>query len=840
MKRYSGILFPLFVVLAAMSVLSGCSSKKFLGGSETVLSSVNMKSTDRQFNAKNYARNVKQKPNSRWFGAVKVPLGIYCMASKDTLKHPKSLFRKLGEAPVVYDTLLTEASVNSIRNVLVNTGYLHAQVQVNEMRKRHKTRVEYIITPGNLYTVSEINWDVENSDVYSVIKKDSSASLLRAGMACDVTVLSSERNRIIRMLQDKGYFGINREFVSFSADTSAYSTNVALTVRIAHLGNAEDSINAYKKYRIDNVNVYCDVDDEENAESFSQGGASEPAGGSAGKVFEYDIFGKDRKAFSGGGKYSFYGSRILRYKTLMRNIDMIPGSLFNQTNVERTYRNLGNISIVNFSTVRLLEPDVSAGGNGGRPAENEKSGGNVAGNGASFSGNAAGSQYGTVAGDDSLRHLTANIFVKTKDINTVSFEVEGTNMAGDLGAAAAFAYENRNIFHGGETFGIKLRGAFEAINGLDGYDNNENYTELSVEMNLKMPLLVLPFGGKSHRRSSMVNSEISLIYNLQDRPEFHRRTLTAGWRYTWSSWQKKLQHRFDMISLNYVFMPWISDVFRRDYLDNNSSRNSVLRYSYEDLFIMRSAYNVVFNSQGNKKTGLFTYNSNSYQVRFGVETAGNLLYLASTIFNGSKNEDGHYKLFNIAYAQYAKFDLDYVKNFVIDDRNALAFHIGGGVALPYGNASIIPYEKRYFSGGANSVRGWSVRELGPGKYVGKDGKVDFINQTGNIKFDINLEYRTYLFWKLHGAIFIDGGNVWTTRDYPDQQGGKFRFNSFYKQIAASYGLGLRLNLDYFVLRFDGGMKAVNPVYTDSRRHYPIVHPVFSRDFTFHFAVGLPF
>ena len=474
----------------------------------------------------------------------------------------------------------------------------------------------------------------------------------------------------------------------------------------------------------------------------------------------------------------------------------------------------------------MLELDVSAVGNGG--------------NGASFSGNAAGSQYGTVAGDDSLRHLTANIFVKTKDINTVSFEVEGTNMAGDLGAAAAFAYENRNIFHGGETFGIKLRGAFEAINGLDGYDNNENYTELSVEMNLKMPLLVLPFGGKSHRRSSMVNSEISLIYNLQDRPEFHRRTLTAGWRYTWSSWQKKLQHRFDMISLNYVFMPWISDVFRRDYLDNNSSRNSVLRYSYEDLFIMRSAYNVVFNSQGNKKTGLFTYNSNSYQVRFGVETAGNLLYLASTIFNGSKNEDGHYKLFNIAYAQYAKFDLDYVKNFVIDDRNALAFHIGGGVALPYGNASIIPYEKRYFSGGANSVRGWSVRELGPGKYVGKDGKVDFINQTGNIKFDINLEYRTYLFWKLHGAIFIDGGNVWTTRDYPDQQGGKFRFNSFYKQIAASYGLGLRLNLDYFVLRFDGGMKAVNPVYTDSRRHYPIVHPVFSRDFTFHFAVGFPF
>ena len=522
----------------------------------------------------------------------------------------------------------------------------------------------------------------------------------------------------------------------------------------------------------------------------------------------------------------------------MRNIDFRPGTLFNQTKVENTYRNLGNISIVNFATVRMVEPAASV-------AESNASIQGITLQGTdSLKGDslqvARAGVFSAVTKNDSVQHLEANIFIKTKDINTVSFEVEGTNMAGDLGAAAAFSFENRNVFHGGETFGIKLRGAFEAIKGLEGYDNNENYIEGSVEMSLKMPLLVLPFRSSSHKRNSMVNSEVSVIYNSQDRPEFHRRTLTAGWRYTWSSWQKKLQHRFDFLSLNYVFMPWISEAFRRDYLDNTSSRNSVLRYSYEDLFIMRSAYNVVFNSQGSKRTGLMDYNSNSYQIRLGVETAGNFLYLISKLFNGSKNEDGHYKLFNIAFAQYAKFDFDFVKNFVIDNRNALAFHVGFGLALPYGNATIIPYEKRYFAGGANSVRGWGVRELGPGKYIGRDGKVDFINQTGNIKFDINLEYRTYLFWKLHGAVFVDAGNVWTTRDYSDQQGGKFTFDNFYKQIAVAYGLGLRLNLDYFVLRFDGGMKAVNPVYSDSRRHFPIIHPKFSRDFTFHFAVGLPF
>ena len=522
----------------------------------------------------------------------------------------------------------------------------------------------------------------------------------------------------------------------------------------------------------------------------------------------------------------------------MRNIDFRPGTLFNQTKVENTYRNLGNISIVNFATVRMVEPAASvAESNASKQGITLQGTDSLKGDSLQV---ARAGGISVVTKNDSVQHLEANIFIKTKDINTVSFEVEGTNMAGDLGAAAAFSFENRNVFHGGETFGIKLRGAFEAIKGLEGYDNNENYIEGSVEMSLKMPLLVLPFRSSSHKRNSMVNSEVSVIYNSQDRPEFHRRTLTAGWRYTWSSWQKKLQHRFDFLSLNYVFMPWISDAFRRDYLDNTSSRNSVLRYSYEDLFIMRSAYNVVFNSQGSKRTGLMDYNSNSYQIRLGVETAGNFLYLISKLFNGSKNEDGHYKLFNIAFAQYAKFDFDFVKNFVIDNRNALAFHVGFGLALPYGNATIIPYEKRYFAGGANSVRGWGVRELGPGKYIGRDGKVDFINQTGNIKFDINLEYRTYLFWKLHGAVFVDAGNVWTTRDYSDQQGGKFTFDNFYKQIAVAYGLGLRLNLDYFVLRFDGGMKAVNPVYSDSRRHFPIIHPKFSRDFTFHFAVGLPF
>ena len=139
------------------------------------------------------------------------------------------------------------------------------------------------------------------------------------------------------------------------------------------------------------------------------------------------------------------------------------------------------------------------------------------------------------------------------------------------------------------------------------------------------------------------------------------------------------------------------------------------------------------------------------------------------------------------------------------------------------------------------MRGWTVRSLGPGRYKDKDGRINFITQTGDLKIDLNLEYRTHLFWKFNGAAFVDLGNIWTLRDYEEQPGGQFTFRGLVTDMAASYGLGLRLNFDFFVLRFDFGMKAINPAYqTEDEAHYPLIHPKFSRDFAFHFAVGMPF
>lgn len=473
----------------------------------------------------------------------------------------------------------------------------------------------------------------------------------------------------------------------------------------------------------------------------------------------------------------------LRKSVLEENTIIEAGKLYNADELQKTYNRFGRLPIVKYTNIKFTE----------RPDSNI---------------------------------LDCNIGISTNKINSISFQPEGTNTAGDLGAAASLTYENRNIFRGAETFSIKLRGAFEAITGLEGYQN-QDYEEYSLEAKLLFPRFVVPFLSKKFKKQSTAMSELTVSYNMQNRPEFHRRVFTASWRYRWNDISGKKSYKFDLIDLNYIYMPWISTTFKEEYLDDVNNRNSILRYNYEDLFIMKLGFGISFNN-----------GDEAYKIN--VETSGNFLSGISHLLGSKRNEDNQYTLFNIAFAQYVKGDFDYTKIIMFDRNNSLALHAGLGIAYPYGNSKILPFEKRYFSGGANSVRGWSVRGLGPGKFKGTNGAIDFINQTGDIKLDLNIELRSFLFWKVYGAAFIDAGNIWTIRAYEEQPGGQFRFKDFYKQIAVAYGLGIRFNFDFFILRFDMGMKAINPAYNSNNEHYAIFHPDFSRDFAFHFAVGLPF
>ena len=495
-----------------------------------------------------------------------------------------------------------------------------------------------------------------------------------------------------------------------------------------------------------------------------------------------------------GLKYFYQNRLFIRPNTLATFNYIRPHDFYKEQDVQKTYTSMGRLRALKYTNIRFDE----------------------------------------VMQNDSAM-LDANIALTKAKNQSLSFEIEGTNSAGDLGAAASLTFQHRNVFRGSETFTIKARGAYEAITGLqEGYESDD-YREYGIEASLNFPEFKFPFLSSSFKQKIRATSEVGIDFNSQNRPEFTRTLASASWGYRWVD-NKNSQQRFDLLDVNYVYVPWKSENFKA-YLENLTDRNSILIKSYEDQLIVRMGYTYTYNSANDR-----THSSkrrNSYSIRMNLEEAGNLLYITSKAIHSSPKEDKGYVIANIPFAQYIKGDIDYARHWKIDERNSFVFHIGAGIAYPYGNSQILPFEKRYFSGGPNSVRGWSVRSLGPGSYQGKEGNMNYVNHTGDIKLDINLEYRTHLFWKFNGAAFIDAGNIWNIRDYKGQEEGTFHFNRFYKQLAVAYGLGIRFDLDFLIIRFDGGMKAINPMKTGKNK-YPFLHPRFNRDFAFHFAVGYPF
>jgi len=720
-------------------LLCGCSASRHLPENTYMLNKVRVV-TDGKYkdiNTTAMKEYVRQKSNSRWLSTFKVPLGIYCLAGTDS-SGVNRILRSLGEAPVVYDTLLARFSCEDLKQALENKGYLDAEVSMYLDKHKRKVSAIYVLRPGPAYTISHYETDIRDSVIADILSRREST--LRNGMQFSADALNTERSQITSYLQNRGYFRFHKEFISYRARKNPREHSVDLSLVLqAYRRTSEDSSSLHNRYTVRDV-IY-----------------------QSGNVGDTTIHLRDH---------------VLRENTFIREREY-----YSAADLQNTYNHFGRLSAVKYTNISYEQvPDTTL--------------------------------------------LDATIQIQTNKPSTISFQPEGTNTAGDLGAAASLTYQNRNLFKGSEMLSVQLRGAYEAIRGLEGY-SNQDFFEYSLEGRLSFPRFIVPFLSSDFRRGIIASSEVSLLYDSQDRPEFLRRVLSAGWHYQWKPQNSFHSYRMDLIDLNYVFMPWISQTFREEYLDNTSNSNAILSYNYEDLLIMKIGFGYAYN---NGRTALKT----------NLETAGNLLDFYAHTFDTSQNSLGQSVVFNIAFAQYVKADVDFIHRLYEGDNSQLVFHVGLGVAYPYGNSRVLPFEKRYFAGGANSVRGWSVRSLGPGSYKDKDGRINFITQTGDMKLDLNLEYRSHLFWKFNGALFLDAGNIWTLRYYPEQEGGQLKLSRLLDDMAVGYGLGLRLNFDYFILRFDLGMKAVNPAYEDDDTHYPLIHPKLSRDLAFHFAVGLPF
>ncbi|QUB41326.1 BamA/TamA family outer membrane protein [Prevotella veroralis] len=741
----------LTVALLIVLTIVACSSDKFIPDGQYLLDKVELHSDNKDVDQSLLMQYVHQKGNSRWFSLFKVPLGTYAMSGKDSTRWINRTLRKMGEKPVVYDTLQARLSCEDLTTAMRNMGYMNATVDIDKKVRGKKLTVIYNLHFGEPYIIDDFKYDIQDSVVAKVLANHLKSDTKRPRQFT-VTSLDDERKRLTRILNDSGFYRFHKDFIYYSADSVKGKQHVSVTLHLMkYVENSDTTRTLHPRYIINNVN----------------------------------FIPSDSTGFH------------LRKSVLEDNTAIEKGKYFSATDLQNTYNNFSRLGAVHYTNINFREvPRYDS------------------------------LVIGHSVTKSSTHYLDADIMVSNNKPNTISFQPEGTNTAGDLGAAVVLSYQNRNLFRGSEHLSLEFRSAFEAIKGLEGYKNS-NYEEYSVQARLQFPRLLSPFTSKEFRRRSNATTEVAVSWNLQNRPEFHRRVFNGAWKYHWMNVLHHLTYDFDLLNLSYVYMPWISETFKHDYLDNATTRNAILRYNYQDLFIVRTGFGI-------------NYSSRSHAFRGRIELAGNILNGLGGLFKFKENSLGKRTLFNIAYAQYAKFDFDYTQILRFDERNTLVLHGGLGIAYPYGNSTILPFEKRYFSGGANSVRGWSVRELGPGKFRGVDGRIDFINQTGDMKLDLNAEYRTHLFWKFDGAAFIDAGNIWTLRDYANQPGGQFHFKDFYKQIAVAYGLGLRLNFDYFVLRLDGGMKAINPAYTTTAEHYALWHPNLKRDFTFHFAVGLPF
>lgn len=760
-----------FLVVIVMMLLASCSATKYVPEGSYLLDGISVESDNKDINTNDLSLYLRQSPNSKLFGLFHTQLYIYNLSGRDTTKWVNRMFRRIGDEPVIYSEEEDERTRDQLTRAVRNMGYMGASVE-SVIKTHKKTReVTYKVTSGRPYKVRSLSYDIPNEPIRQLIQADSANSLLHEGMNFNINLLDEERQRIATHLLNNGYYRFNKELLTYTADTARNTYQADVTLHL-HPNIVNGVEQPYRPYNINKVSFVTDYDVlQRNVQD------------------AFDV--SDSVHYRGYPIY--YKNRLyIRPRTLVNTTWINPGELYNQANIQKTYNNFGRLSTLRYTNVRF-EPEAN----------------------------------------DSTK-LNAYILLTKNKLQSVSLEVEGTNSAGDLGAALSVSYQNRNLFRGSELFMFRVRGAYEAVSGLHGQYRNESYTELGAETSINFPRFLFPFLSSDFRRNVRANTEFGMQYNYQMRPEFTRIVASTNWSYKWQSKSLHTRHQIDAIDINYLYMPWLDPIFEERYLIEK--QNYILRYNYEDRLIVRAGYSYVYNSA----TGALpttTVADNSYSLRFNVESAGNVLYGFAKLTSMHQNKEGEYSILNIPFAQYIRADFDYAKNIAFDLKNSLSYHLNLGVAFPYGNAKMVPFEKRYFSGGANSVRGWSVRDLGPGSFPG-DG--NFLNQTGDIKFDASLEFRSKLFWKIQSALFVDAGNIWTIRDYESQSGGKFRFDKFYKQIAFAYGLGIRLDLDFFILRLDGGMKAINPVFESGKQRYPIIHPRFSRDFAFHFAVGYPF
>ena len=680
---------------------------------------------------------------------TKIPNWIYYKwEEKPDSKFWKWMNEKFGREPIYYDPAGASNSANQMTRYLDNVGYFHSKVTPTVVEEDKHVWITYHVYPTEPYTINKIEYVINDSLIRRYIMRDSTKFELNEGDIYNAFTLNNMRDVITERMKNSGYFYFNRDDIFFEVDSNYMNHSLSITMKL------KDKELSYKKYYIRDIRVYPDYNVFRMNDKPVDSASLIVEAGSRKRKNVWDFY--------------YFDVPQVKPQTFKQSIHIIEGLPYNQRSITSTYRALGNFRF--FRNVNI--------------------------------------EFDTVPrSQDSLNLLDCRITMQQNDRHSFTIQAEGTNSGGDLGVKGSLSYNNKNIFHGAETFQLSLKGGFEAQK-LVGTETTEsgksifNTWEFGLTASLLFPKFLGPFSSSfTFARDYPPTTSISLGINMQTRYYYSRYVSTASFSYDWKS-NYRLGHNLTPIYLNGVKIDKINPVFQA-YLDSETSQRKKAQYTSHLLLGLR--YSLTYNTQSINKKGSFFY------VRADFETSGNLISLLNNTKLITKNEQGYNEIFNIPYAQYVRGSFDFRQHIELGNESWLVFRQLVGIGLPYGNSKDLPFERSFYGGGANGLRGWLYRTVGPGGY--KPTTVDF-EKTGDLQLEVNAEYRFPIYNIFKGAVFIDAGNVWTYHPNESMPNSEFKFNTFYKQIAVDAGIGLRLDVSFLIFRIDVAYAMRNPYVSD--------------------------
>lgn len=730
----------------------------------------------------------KQKSNSKIL-IIRPYTWFYDIGTlfKDSSKVYNFFTESIGEAPILFDSNLVRPTINNIKQHLNNIGYYNSNVTAQITKSKHSktAHVKYIIIPNKPYLINRFYFDIKNRKVKTFVLADWSKSLLDTGIIFSITKLQNERTRISEQLRDEGFYYFNVNQVSFVADTNLKSHKVNITLKIDEQGALQnrnnDSVSTIKdlQYKYSKVYIIPEVSDLTNGEKIDT------------TVYSYDF---DHR---GMVDYYFVHSKEISVnpKTIIQAIFLKPNRFYKKTDVSQTYKALNNLNIYNYVNVSILDISKEVDGLG-------------------------------------LLECVVRLSKMAKYDIISNSEVKNTG--GQLGLEQNFGIVSRNTFNNGEVLKVNLRGALEVQSVTNNVSPPNtilkifNTLETGLNTSIEIPRFFAPVRRNFFSRYFNPKTIFNLGYNYQDRPDYTRSILNGTFGYKWVS-NANTWHILNPVELSSVKIFPTSGF--NDIID--AYQDPRIKYSYQDHMVLGMSYSYLFSQKTIKL-------KNPSKFFFGKIELGGIPYnLVSKAFGNEKDSLGRFYIGNLTYTEFVRMEADY--RYYLPAHNSKIQHVfraNVGVGLPIGKSVALPFEKSFYIGGANSLRGWTLGTLGPGSY--SKGSNSF-EMTGDIRIEFNYEFRFPISAPLMGAVFTDIGNIYLINESDVMIGGAFHFNNFYNKLAANIGYGIRYDMNFLVIRFDMAHPIYQPYLSYGNRWNMLSQGANPHLLiAYNFAIGYPF